>query len=351
MSNAHIEQPVDLRAAWRDHLEQNPGTRIRDAATALGVSEAELLATGCGESVVRLDGSWPELVGRFDRLGRVMTLTRNDVAVHEKTGTFENISATGAMGLVLGDDIDLRIFFSRWHSGFAVETEAHGTVRRSLQFFDADGTAVHKVFLTDESDGGVYDGLVQSFRSANQSTVQAVTPVEPTPVEHPDAEIDAESFRSAWRGLKDTHEFFGLLRDFLVTRTQGLRLAPAEFAYPVRPGALQELLEDVAAVGTDIMVFVGSPGVIQIHTGPVHTIKAMGPWINVLDPGFNLHVRGDLITSAWVVKKPTTDGVVTSVEFFDAEGRNVALVFGRRKPGNPELPRWREHVEAVPRLS
>lgn len=350
MSNASIESPTDLRAAWREYREQHPGTRIRDDAAALGVSEVELLATGCGENVVRLEATWPELVGQLDRLGRVMTLTRNDSAVHEKTGVYENISATGAMGLVLGDDIDLRIFYSHWHSGFAVETEARGAIRRSLQFFDADGTAVQKVFLTDESHGDVYHALVSTYRSENQSTLQPVTPAEPLPVEKPDDEIDTEGFRAAWRGLQDTHEFFALLREFWVTRTQGLRLAPAELAYPVRPDSLQTLLEGVAAAGTDIMVFVGSPGVIQIHTGPVRNIKIMGPWINVLDPSFNLHVRGDLITSAWVVKKPTSDGVVTSVEYFDAEGRNIALVFGRRKPGKPELPRWREHVEALARM-
>ncbi|MBK6425807.1 MAG: hemin-degrading factor [Blastocatellia bacterium] len=349
MSNATIGKHVDLRAAWREHLEQNPGTRIRDAASALGVSEAELLATICGESVVRLDASWPELVGAFERLGTVMTLTRNDVAVHEKTGAFENVSASGSMGLVLGEAIDLRIFFSRWHHGFAVETEAHSAIRRSFQFFDADGTAVHKVFLTDESNEATYHELVAKYRSADQSPKQPVIEAEPENGEKPDGEIDVEGFRAAWRGLQDTHEFFGMLRDFGVTRTQGLRLAPAEFARPVPVDTLQALLDDVAAAGTEIMVFVGSPGVIQIHTGPVRTIKVMGPWVNVLDPEFNLHVRADLIASAWVVRKPTADGVVTSVEFFDGEGGNVALVFGKRKPGKPELDRWREHVEGIAR--
>lgn len=347
MSNVTLGQPVDLRTSWRDYLEQNPGTRIRDVAVALGVSEAELLATGCGETVVRLDAPWPELVGQFDRLGTVMTLTRNDVAVHEKTGVYENISGSGAMGLVLGEDIDLRIFYSHWHLGFAVETEARGKTRRSLQFFDADGTAVQKVFLTDSSNDGVYDELVAKYRSADQSPHQSVIASEANPVEKPDDEIDAEGFRTAWRDLQDTHEFFGMLREFAVSRTQGLRLAPAEFAYPILADALQKLLDDVAEAGTSIMIFVGSPGNIQIHTGPVRNIKPMGPWVNVLDPGFNLHVRGDLIDSAWVVKKPTADGVVTSVEFFDRRGQNVALVFGKRKPGLPELQRWREHVEKL----
>jgi len=95
------------------------------------------------------------------------------------------------------------------------------------------------------------------------------------------------------------------------------------------------------------MVFVGNRGMIQIHTGPVKTIRVMGPWLNVLDPDFNLHLRADLIASAWAVRKPTSDGIVTSLELFDAEGENIAMLFGARKPGTPELEGWRELIAGI----
>lgn len=40
--------PVDLKERWASFKEQNPKTRIRDAAHSLGVSEVELLVTDCG---------------------------------------------------------------------------------------------------------------------------------------------------------------------------------------------------------------------------------------------------------------------------------------------------------------
>jgi putative hemin transport protein len=89
------------------------------------------------------------------------------------------------------------------------------------------------------------------------------------------------------------------------------------------------------------MCFVGSRGCIQIFTGKVKNIKAMGPWINVLDPDFNLHLRESGVIEAWLVRKPTTDGDVTAVELFDAEGNQVAQMFGTRKPGQPENRQWR----------
>ena len=93
------------------------------------------------------------------------------------------------------------------------------------------------------------------------------------------------------------------------------------------------------------MCFVSTPGCIQIHSGPVVRVEPMTiqgkAWLNVLDPGFNLHLREDLIAEVWVVEKPTSDGIVTSLEVFDAQGGAMAMFFGARKPGQAELPGWR----------
>ncbi|TXI10388.1 MAG: hemin-degrading factor, partial [Rhizobium sp.] len=40
-------ETIALKDRWRDLISQEPKLRIRDAATKLGVSEAELLATRC----------------------------------------------------------------------------------------------------------------------------------------------------------------------------------------------------------------------------------------------------------------------------------------------------------------
>jgi putative hemin transport protein len=169
-----------------------------------------------------------------------------------------------------------------------------------------------------------------------------VTPAPPRAPLTPDANVDIDGFRHAWAAMTDTHQFFALLRRFNLGRTQALRLAPPEYAWRVARDSIGTLLTSAAKTSLPIMVFVGNAGMIQIHTGAVSTIRTMGAWLNVLDPDFNLHLRTDLIDSIWVVRKPTSDGVVTSVELYDAQGENIALLFGARKPGNPELPAWRE---------
>lgn len=339
------EEPT-LKSRWEEYLLLNPKTRIRDAAKELGVSEAELLATRAGEGVTRLEGDWTKLLKSLPKLGRVMCLTRNEAAVHERYGEFRQIDFFHGMGQVVGPDIDLRLFLHHWTSGFAVTDQTPDGERQSLQFFDAHGDAIHKIFLQKESDYGSYGVILNQFRAADQSPRMSVSPAPAPRPPLPDAEIDGGGFRAAWLALKDTHGFFPLLQKFHVAREQALRLAPEGHAIAVPVDSVRRMLEGAAGSGLPIMVFIGSRGCIQIHTGPVLNIKMFGTeWLNVLDEEFSMHLRLPLVASAWIVRKPTADGIVTSLEIYDAAGENIALFFGRRKPGEAEDPLWRALIE------
>ena len=166
----------DLHQAWQALLTENPKLRIRNAATELGVSEAELLVTRLGDTATRLRSSWSAILSELEAVGRVMALTRNDHAVHEKHGVYRNVSINGPVGLVLDKEIDLRIFLRSWHVGFAVRQPLKSGWRHSLQFFDAHGQAVHKIFKTDETDSDAWDALVERHVSRSQSSDLGLTP-------------------------------------------------------------------------------------------------------------------------------------------------------------------------------
>lgn len=334
---------LSLKTRWAGLRQQQPNVRIRDAARQLGVSEAELLVTGVGETVVQLAGDFRELLKQVPTLGDVMALTRNDALVHERKGVYEKVSFNNHVGLVLGPDIDLRLFMQRWVWGFAV----HENERRSLQFFDPQGEAIHKIYLTDRSDLAAYDALVAQFQADDQQPSLSIAAAEDKAVDKDDDAIDVPAFQAGWLAMQDTHEFFGLLRQYGVGRQQGLRLAPSGHAQLLSMEALKQVFATVAERGVSIMVFVSNAGCIQIHTGPVKKLVQMGPWYNVLDPAFNLHLNETLVDQVWLTKKPTADGIVTALELFDKEGKNLALVFGERKPGKPELESWRTVIEEV----
>jgi putative hemin transport protein len=332
---------AELKERWTEFKSLNPKTRVRDAARALKTTEAELVATGIGESTILLGDSFRELLMEVGALGHVMALTRNDHVVHERKGVYENVSFNNHVGLVLGQDIDLRLFMNDWRFGFAVAEND----RYSLQFFNSNGDAAHKIYLTEKSNKGAYDTLVNKYRAVDQDMVLLVTPrPEKNSEEVVQHDIDVAAFQREWLELKDTHDFFALLRKYKLTRKQALRNAPAGYAYRIKPERMKAVFERASETQVPIMVFVSNPNCMQIHTGPIKKIFVMGPWLNIMDPEFNLHLLEDAIDEAWVVRKPCEAGIVTSIELIDQEGTMFNQFFGKRKPGIPELPEWTKLV-------
>ncbi|SFW47158.1 hemin-degrading factor [Chitinophaga sancti] len=333
-----------LKDQWIAFREQNPKVRIRDAAKQLQVSEGEVVAACTGKAVQHLKPEFQALMERMPELGKVMVLTRNENCVIERKGLFEQVDAVGRhVGTVLGKDIDLRMFFSRWKFGFAVEDDAVTGFKRSLQFFDAQGHAIMKIYSLDQTDMGAWDIIVAAFMADEQPLGITVAPA-PAATVYANETADKVAFLEGWAALQDTHDFFPLLMKHKVSRTYALEIGEGTFTRRIGKESVKKILESAAASGLEVMVFVGNPGNIEIHTGKVEKILEIPGWINVMDPDFNLHLKTDDIAQSWAVQKPGVDGVVTSVEVFDSAGEMIAQFFGKRKPGNPELEAWRKLV-------
>ncbi len=341
---------TELKAKWQTLRRNDPQLRIHEAAEHLGVSEAELLATGCGENVTRLKGDSGQLIHSLPRLGRVLAVTGNRHAVLEKRGHYGNVSITGNRGLVLTDQIDLRLILKHWCLGFAVQEEVEGKPRLSLQFFDREGGAAHQVFLTEESRHHAYEAAVECYCAKDQSPGQVVGSLPAAAQEKSDGTIDRAGLMNAGRGMQDIDDFFHVLETFEAGHTQALRLADRALAYPVAASSLALVLERACATKTPIRVLVGNRGAIQVHSGPVRCLRRTGPWLVALDENFSLHVREQCIASAWVVRQPPMDGAVTSLELYDEADEPIVSLSGQRQPGDVEPESWRRFLAELPAL-
>ncbi|MFQ6554221.1 hemin-degrading factor [Aestuariibius insulae] len=342
MTETLVLTSADLRAA---RLEK-PKIRDRDLAAALGVSEAELLAAHVGPKVIRIHAHPDRLMPAVESFGPVMALTRNASCVHEKDGLYANYHPGEHAAMILNEAIDLRIFPSHWRYAFAVETETETGPRRSFQIFDAAGDAVHKVFLRDGANLDAWDAAKRDLAMTDQSDAMRTDPRQP-----PDgakfniAKLDV--LQEEWRRLTDTHQFLRLCAKLKMNRLGAYRIAGTPFVRPLAVSAVDTMLKRASADKIPLMIFVGNRGCIQIHSGPVHEIKPMGPWQNVLDPEFNLHLRLDHVAEVWAVDKPTKRGSAISVEAFDADGSLILQAFGVGKKGADTRPAWNALVETL----
>lgn len=345
MNTVSILSDADIRRARAD----NPKLRERDLASNLGISEARLVDAFKGDGVRRVRADVDTIIGGLSAVGEVMALTRNAHAVHEKTGPYENARLGGHVTVVLGAQIDLRVFRNHWVHAFAVEKKVGEGTLSSIQVFDAHGDAVHKVFSREGTDMAAWSCLIDTLSEGAPDDPIRTEPRIAADLADLDVAAVAE-LRAAWAAMTDTHQVSGLLRKSGLSKHALMRHLAPQFTTRLTDGTVETLLRIAANEQLPILVFVRSPGCLQVHSGTISTLKQVGPWFNVMDPGFHLHLRTDKIASVWAVRKPSTDGEVVSIEAFAADGTPIIMINGDPANANRTGSEWRVLVEGLPRM-
>ncbi|WP_406706043.1 hemin-degrading factor [Sodalis sp.] len=320
---------------------QHPHKYARDLAALAGISEAELTLARVGHDARTLRPDFATLLPALGAVGETKTISRNEYAVHEQVGHYQNVKLQPHVGLVLNPrGLDLRLFPAQWQSAFALKEQTPRGERQSIQLFDRQGDSALKIYTTPATAMTAWEALIESYTVTSAPTLE-LSPVPDTAVvvPHDSARIEQE-----WRGMTDVHQFFGLLKRHGLSRQQAFRAVPSDLAYRVDNHALRSLLPRLETAGNEIIIFVGNRSCIQVFTGPVQKQAPMEEWLNIFNPTFTLHLREDAIVESWVTRKPTRDGLVTSLELFAADGTQIAQFNGQRTEGESEQRQWRGHV-------
>lgn len=150
--NPSSEDPDRLLARWRALLTAQPHMHLPQAAMALGVSEAALVATRVGDGAVCLQ---PRLAVLLDGIGqwrKVFVVTPNRLGVtiailnvldcYERAA--DRIELVGEQHRIVIDAARIR------HCYLFEDRDVHGH-SLSLCWFDAQGTGLGKLFLRSRS--------------------------------------------------------------------------------------------------------------------------------------------------------------------------------------------------------
>ncbi|MCA1178261.1 MULTISPECIES: hemin-degrading factor [unclassified Pantoea] len=323
---------------------EHPKKYARDLAALMGIGEAQLCEARVGQDAQALKADFPALLKALEAVGETKSITRNEYAVHEQVGKYENLHLGEHAGLILNPRaLDQRLFPAQWHSAFFLREQTARGERQSIQIFDRHADAVLKIYTTDNTDMAAWDALIAEF------TIEAAAALDPQPAAAPEHSrtIDASKVEAEWRAITDVHQFFGLLKRHNISRQQAFHAVPDDLARQVSNDSLAQLLEQTQQDGNEIMIFIGNRGCTQIFTGAVEKLMPMDNWVNIFNPTFTLHLMADHIAESWVTRKPSGDGFVTSLELFAADGTQIAQLYGQRSEGTPEQARWREQVTAL----
>lgn len=333
---------LSLINQWEKFKKDKPNIRIRDAAFELNTSEMALVATQCGKGNIRLRPDFKGILESLNKLGDVMALTRSDHAVHEAHGTYQDMKIHGSVALFFNPGVDARFFLDKWEAAYAVNEND----RHSIQFFDKEGVAVHKVYVTKKTKKKAYQNLINTYTSDYQETF-IVSPQQALNDEKINDEveehIDPASLRESWLAIQDVHEANSIIKSYGQHRRDEIYQALGkDLAQELPINSVEKLLTMASEKSVEIMVFVMNDAAVQSYSGSVKELLRTGPWFNVLDPQFNLHLRTDGIGKIWLIRKPTKEGWVTTIDVLDTEDTQFLLISDNRKRGEMESSEWQD---------
>lgn len=295
---------------------------------------------------VRLQGEFAPLLKRLAALGNLTEVTSNSSALLEKDNVSGVLYVQNEIEFAPTEAMHLRIVYSHWEHGYALEEYDAGTntYRHSLQFFDRHGSMMHKIVLHDSSDIASFKQLVSQHAATEQfMPAQLILPQDG----HADSEIkniDVNALRAEWAHTHNHKDFLRHQEIFDRQRLRKLRLAGKAFAYQVANDSARVILQRMTEFGTAVMAQVGNAGIVQTYYGKIKNIRIKDSRMKIMNSGFRMLLREDHIDSVWVAKKPTTDGIITSLELFNRQGMHIASFLSKKDNGQPEPHEWRESI-------
>jgi putative heme degradation protein len=188
----------------------------------------------------------------------------------ERSGSLDDIHAGEAIE-AHGPALSLTLLREDIGSAFALEEPRPEGAKRSLQLFDRRGVTLIKVVCRDMADGRAFATVRERLRIENE-TLPIADEQPATPAT-------------------------GLGRD-----------APAHDS-PLQPFTLHDFLRAAAHQGIALAISVGNGGARLATTTVIQRVKrsSRAPWVNVLDPGLDLHLHEARLQKLAVTRRPDGD--------------------------------------------
>ena len=340
-------QQIAIIEAFDAVRAAQPQLPALEIATRLSISEGELQAARLGRDVWTLPLSPSDIAAYLPQLGRVKALTRSRLAVLEQTGDYPELSGGPHTGLLLDPGgLDLRLLYTHWHWACLIRDPQPSSSaeqppwRWSLQIFNQHGCAVHKCFAVENPLPRSWGTLAAlGTRDTPAFTQSMPRPQRPLP--------EIPTLASEWGEMRDVHQFFTLLQRHHLERLEANQLMKGRFTRALPAHSLETVLQQASQRTLPLMLFVASPGCVQIRTGRLPAPQRARGWLNLFGEQFTLHLDDTAIDQVWQVSKPNRDGGVTSIEAFDAKGSLVLQLYAERQEGHAERREWRQLLDEL----
>lgn len=154
--------------------------------------------------------------------------------------------------------------------------------------------------------------------------------------------INPVDLRQAWSQIQDVHEGNRIMKRYGNQRQAVYRALGNDYAEALDTDYIETLLTQLSSTQLPCILFAMNEAAIQSYSGRIEKLLRTGPWLNILDPQFNLHLRTQDIGEVWRIRKPSAKGWITSLEVFDWHGQEILVFTDQRERDQRESSQWTE---------
>lgn len=256
----HIDRFNQLKNIYNQFIEdpKNSKLRIRDVSNRLNVSEAELLSLSTNKGIFHLkiddfDNFFKSILKENDK---VMFLIRTDFVVHEKIISCQDYTIKNDRVFSLKDKSTLIKFNSDSIKYSFYEFKKHkNRTLRSFQFFDKDGNSMIKIYLKGKSKDQ-FDFIANKYKVEYNYELQK--------------NFESNKFDNEYKSIDYDENVIDL--------------------------TLRKILNKIAEDKIPVNIYAFGLDCTQCHSDTIKNVIDYGPWLNVMDKNFNIHVLEKNIT-------------------------------------------------------
>ena len=340
---------ADIRQAWMETKPNQVKSPSSLLADAYGITEPEVIASGCGLFAKRLCGDWREFLIALRTLGPLRMQLRNELLSHEITGLLDPMST-----------LDRNLYFRSGESSLSLDTnrlqlaylvrEPESNHYNAIYFFDLDGSPVLIIGVPEGAHGKLHP-LFSRFIHPNQAQAQEqpLVTISPTSTVPEWPQKDIEQLRQDWSNLMSGEEIQSFLDQNNIGYQQLLNKLGSPVARPFPKGSLRILLE----VGMDhilpIRIISYCSDSVMNWCGEVTDVRVHNEILHATGIATKFCCEEDRVEQGWLVTMPGAD-TPARAEFFDNNGSHVVTLTLPHKVKKQFDQSWHEIVEILASL-
>lgn len=287
---ARLADPQALRQDWEILKASRPHLHNPEAARLLGVPEAALIASRLGAGAIRLPAAPLEILTPISEWRRVLVAVHNALGVSLALGQVDDVRQIDDAVRLTGEHLHTEFSATAVANVFwFVEVDENHGRTRSLQFSDAAGQDVIKVFLFHKTAAAAAERRFKALAEGiEQAAFKPVAAPDPARLFMPDRELPGVVERLA---------------------TQG-------------PQAFRKVFERLGALKAAVCIDTFAPRASQRFRGRVTHARMDEVMVHLHEPDIRMHLRPNVLQGVQVRR---LDDRPVAVEFTDAGGLSLRL--------------------------